>query len=521
MSSIFETPISIFPNYKSIEGKEVSLYTWLVSPKYAAQVEKIRAIACKAERDRLKAGLPAITPSGLFGQRKEEGLIRHSGFIQFDIDLKENKHIKNYDKLKAEICNIKEVAYLGLSVSGQGYWGLIRIACPDKHKWHFRALEKDFFSLGITIDPAPSSVASLRGYSFDKEAYFNFNPLTYETLLEERPREAVRKPEKIYSAQACPSSNVTDRDKVEFCIQAIEEGRIDITSGYSNWYALGTALAMEFGESGRTYFHQVSQFNSEYRPSETDTQFDKCLKKGKGYSLGTFFQMCIDYGITYKEALSKAKPKPKEEKLVPASPESLPASFTFFNKTLEYNGLPWGWLNEEEAIQAHKELEGFELEVMKKVNPAVGYLVDKLGLKAEEVVRHPSPSRTRSNKEETTFVLNISQSREEVKELQSQGRYVYCGRTKGKVSNEGTGFWGNPFPEKLFGLKECIKLHKEWLHNGEEANTKLAEAGSSELIGKGSERLKRVSELKGKALGCYCKPKACHCDYLAELANTS
>jgi hypothetical protein len=213
--------------------------------------------------------------------------------------------------------------------------------------------------------------------------------------------------------------------------------------------------------------------------------------------------------------------KPKEEKLVPASPESLPASFTFFNKTLEYNGLPFGWLNEEEAIQAHKELEGFELEVMKKVNPAVGYLVDKLGLKAEEVVRHPSPSRTRSNKEETTFVLNIIQSREEVKELQSQGRYVYCGRNKGKVSNEGTGFWGNPFPEKLFGLKECIKLHKEWLHNGEEANTKLAEAGSSELIGKGPERLKRVSELKGKALGCYCKPKACHCDYLAELANTS
>ncbi len=35
-----------------------------------------------------------------------------------------------------------------------------------------------------------------------------------------------------------------------------------------------------------------------------------------------------------------------------------------------------------------------------------------------------------------------------------------------------------------------------------------------------SDELKaQVGELKGKALGCWCHPERCHCDYLAKLAN--
>ena len=29
----------------------------------------------------------------------------------------------------------------------------------------------------------------------------------------------------------------------------------------------------------------------------------------------------------------------------------------------------------------------------------------------------------------------------------------------------------------------------------------------------------KVHELKGKVLGCYCKPKACHCDVIVEYLN--
>lgn len=59
--------------------------------------------------------------------------------------------------------------------------------------------------------------------------------------------------------------------------------------------------------------------------------------------------------------------------------------------------------------------------------------------------------------------------------------------------------WGNPFPEKVYGREECIKKFKKyfWKHN----------------------LWKNLHELRGKVLGCWCKPKPCHGDFLAFLCN--
>ncbi len=70
---------------------------------------------------------------------------------------------------------------------------------------------------------------------------------------------------------------------------------------------------------------------------------------------------------------------------------------------------------------------------------------------------------------------------------------VYCGRPSK---------WGNPY---LLGVdgnrKEVIIKFKKYLLANEEL-------------------LSQLPELKGKILGCWCAPKACHCDVLADLANT-
>lgn len=68
--------------------------------------------------------------------------------------------------------------------------------------------------------------------------------------------------------------------------------------------------------------------------------------------------------------------------------------------------------------------------------------------------------------------------------------------------------WGNPFSHKdntwaIFKTKtreEAIERFKEYLLNTPELMNKLP-------------------ELKGKVLGCWCSPLACHGDVLAELAN--
>lgn len=62
--------------------------------------------------------------------------------------------------------------------------------------------------------------------------------------------------------------------------------------------------------------------------------------------------------------------------------------------------------------------------------------------------------------------------------------------------------WGNPFVIGKDGWRdEVIAKYKAWI---------LCQP----------ELLSQLHELKGKVLGCYCKPKACHGDVLAELADT-
>lgn len=70
---------------------------------------------------------------------------------------------------------------------------------------------------------------------------------------------------------------------------------------------------------------------------------------------------------------------------------------------------------------------------------------------------------------------------------------IYCGRPS---------IWGNPFEIGKDGTrKEVIAKFKKYLLANEELVDKLP-------------------ELRGKILGCWCAPKACHCDVLADLANT-
>jgi hypothetical protein len=61
--------------------------------------------------------------------------------------------------------------------------------------------------------------------------------------------------------------------------------------------------------------------------------------------------------------------------------------------------------------------------------------------------------------------------------------------------------WGNPFVVGRDGTREeCIQQFSEWV------------ATQSHL-------LEALHELKGKRLGCWCHPSACHGDVLAKLAD--
>lgn len=72
--------------------------------------------------------------------------------------------------------------------------------------------------------------------------------------------------------------------------------------------------------------------------------------------------------------------------------------------------------------------------------------------------------------------------------------------------------WGNPFTH----LKDKKTSAKHMVRNREEA----VEAYRQWITtGEGKHLLNDLSELKGKVLGCWCKPQSCHGDILVELVE--
>jgi hypothetical protein len=87
---------------------------------------------------------------------------------------------------------------------------------------------------------------------------------------------------------------------------------------------------------------------------------------------------------------------------------------------------------------------------------------------------------------------------------------VYIGRPKGQsyrwipLNNPYHGLFGNPFEIRKDGTRdEVIAKFEAWLMTSPEA----------------AEQRRRLPELRGKRLGCHCKPQACHGDVLARLAD--
>ena len=95
-----------------------------------------------------------------------------------------------------------------------------------------------------------------------------------------------------------PSDSRTD---IELVVSRIEAACADITGSYADWLNIGFALADEFGEGGRDFFHRISKFYSKYSLTDCNKQYDQCLKaKGHGITIKTVFHLAKQAGIDVK-----------------------------------------------------------------------------------------------------------------------------------------------------------------------------------------------------------------------------
>lgn len=286
---IFGTEVSIYNGVRDVYGTTCKLRAFLFDRKHVAEIEHLRSLPTKEERSEIKKRLPMACISGVFAPtRRAENLVRHSGLICVDIDRKDNLHIDNWDDVKCGLAKLPQVAYVGVSVSGNGYFVIIPLKYPDYHKGQFEQLKRDFAKMGIVIDAACGDVCRMRCLSYDPEPYVNEEAIPYEGYYVE-PRPTVCRP--------CADGGVLD--KAARCCQQIEAHGIDITGDYQSWLVVGCALA-SLGEQGRQFFHVCSSQNPGYKCTETDKKFDNLMRTGRRIGIGSFFEICKDYGILFK-----------------------------------------------------------------------------------------------------------------------------------------------------------------------------------------------------------------------------
>lgn len=298
--------ISLFNNVQDNVPKEIDLDEWIKKtfnppPEWQELIEKYR----KTLHKRYKEKLPAVTISASFKKvRNLDNIEKASGFICIDVD-RYAKSKKRKSNMCVDMDLVKEMFsqhpctyYCGYSCGNDGIFAIIKIDdSGSRLKEYFEHLQENLAKIGINIDQSCSDYTRLRIFSYDKEGYYNPNAKIYS--LKEKVPEIENKPPKKETPNV--PTEYSNEQKVLDLISKIDNHRMDITQSYQDWLKCGGALAGEFGENGRLYFHQISQYHKDYTYKGCDKQFDHCLKSLNKIAISTLFYVAKSYGITYKD----------------------------------------------------------------------------------------------------------------------------------------------------------------------------------------------------------------------------
>lgn len=185
--NIFNKKVSVFLSVKDeMPAAERTLQQVLNNHKIKDKVIEVRNCDNPEEKYILKRNLPGFIPSGITRNGRSDDNLIHNGVIGIDIDYKDNMHIDNFDDMTDIMSKFKFVAYCGKSCGGKGFFILIPISNTAKHREHFKAFLKDFEEIGITIDKSGINPSRFRYFSYDSEAYCNFNAEVYDKIFEDK-----------------------------------------------------------------------------------------------------------------------------------------------------------------------------------------------------------------------------------------------------------------------------------------------------------------------------------------------
>lgn len=258
-----KTLISSYRNVTDKQDSDVDLIEFLSGVKsgqWQDLVIPLRAISDKKERSKAKQKCPLVTISGSFSERKDAAIRKHSGFIAIDLD-----NVDNPEATKQIISNDPYVFAAFTSISGNGLCLLFRID-GSRHLDAFEGIAKYLYdSYQLIVDQSGKNVSRARFISYDPGLMLNEKAVLFKKYL---PKVKESKPPKVVFVKS-------DFDAI---IKQLYDRGINLCEDYRDWVSIAYSLISEFGEQGRDYFHTLSSISSKYNASDTDRQFDSCLK---------------------------------------------------------------------------------------------------------------------------------------------------------------------------------------------------------------------------------------------------
>ena len=288
--------VSVYRDVQDIEGKPVSLSSVenaIKNGKWKKEITELRSLQDEAAQKAYKNTLPCFTASGIFAERKNGGLITHSNIMILDGDAKDNPGLlKNFDEIRQKLIEDKYTHFLFTSCRGNGLAVGVRMD-GAKHLETFQYLEKCYKEkYGLTIDKGCKDVTRLRFISYDPDLYLNAGA---ETVIV--PPDFMKEPKCSHTK---PVSYANGKNH-EIIKAIIASGKLSGDDSYNDWLKIGFALAQEFGEAGRGYFHELSKISPKYDPAACDRKFDNCLKTNRGdVTFATIVLMGRAVGVVFK-----------------------------------------------------------------------------------------------------------------------------------------------------------------------------------------------------------------------------
>ncbi|MEA5109915.1 hypothetical protein SDC9_21027 [bioreactor metagenome] len=120
-------------------------------------IQRLRATTDETEQKRIKGDLPAFTPGAIVDTKQadataEQKYMRLSGFMQVDVDVKDNLNMIDAEAIRNKLAQVPYIALAAISARGKGVWGLVALAEPGKFAQYVNQVNDYFKNARVTLD---------------------------------------------------------------------------------------------------------------------------------------------------------------------------------------------------------------------------------------------------------------------------------------------------------------------------------------------------------------------------------